>query len=78
MAGTVGLKMIPRRKMDFTEFLIEVEPGSYLIRRLVASHSDGSRSEYRFSNVQTNSGLKESLFHFTPPPGVEVLEGIGP
>ena len=77
MEGTRVVRMFPRRKMDFTEFIIEVEPQSFQIRRLVAIHMDGTRSEFMFMGIQTNTGLKESLFHFTPPPGVEVLEGSG-
>jgi outer membrane lipoprotein-sorting protein len=40
-------------------------------------HSDGQTRDFQFSNIKTDSTLPDSLFKFTPPPGVRVLEGIG-
>jgi len=75
--GTMVIRMHPRRKTDLAELFMEVEPQSYLVRRLVISHDDGSRSDLRFSNIRVNSGLKSSLFDFKIPDGVRVLEGVG-
>ena len=75
--GTMVVRMHTKRKTDLTELLMEVEPVSFLIRRLVLTHEDGTRSDLRFSNIRVNSGLKASLFEFTVPAGVQVLEGIG-
>jgi len=33
------------------------------------------KSKAKFSNISFNKGLKESLFKFTPPKGVQVVEG---
>jgi outer membrane lipoprotein carrier protein len=77
LPGDKVLRMYPRRKTDFNEIVIEVDPVGYLIRRLVFTRVDGERSEFLFMNIVTNSGLKRSLFDFTPPAGVEVLSGIG-
>ncbi|SRR6266700_617354 len=77
LQGTKVVRMHPRRKTDLKELLMEVDPANYQIRRLLLAHSDGSRSEFIFSNIQINTGVKASLFDFKVPPGVEVVEGIG-
>ena len=76
LEGTRVLRMYPRRKTDLTEVIMEVDPANYQVRRLILAHSDGSRSEFIFSNIRTNAGLQASLFNFKVPAGVEVIEGI--
>jgi outer membrane lipoprotein carrier protein len=75
--GTKVVRMYPKRKTDLQEILMEVAPADYLIRRLLLTHSDGSRSEFIFSNIRTNTGLHASMFDFKVPPGVEVVQGLG-
>jgi outer membrane lipoprotein carrier protein len=75
--GTVVIRMTPRRKTDLSELIMEVDPANYQIRRLLLAHSDGSRSDFIFSDIRTNTGLKASLFEFKVPPGVDVVEGVG-
>lgn len=77
LPGTAVIQMYPKRKTDLTDVIIEVDPQNYYIRRLVLAHTDGSRSDFIFSNIRVNSGLKAPLFNFTVPPGVDVVEGIG-
>jgi outer membrane lipoprotein carrier protein len=75
--GTKVVRMTPKRKTDLTELIMEVDPASYQIRDLRLTHVDGSRSEFIFSNIRINTGVKASLFEFKVPPGVQVVEGIG-
>lgn len=75
--GTKPIRMYPKRKTDLSELVMEVDPANYQIRRLIMAHTDGSRSEFIFSNIRTNSGVKASLFDFKVPPGVQVVQGIG-
>ena len=76
LEGTRVLRMYPRRKTDLNEVIMEVDPANYQVRRLLLGHSDGSRSEFIFSNIRTNAGLKASLFDFKVPTGVDVVDGI--
>jgi outer membrane lipoprotein carrier protein len=76
-AGTKVIRMTPKRKTDLKELIMEVDPASYQIRRLLLSHTDGSRSDFIFSKIQVNTGLKASDFVFKVPQGVQVVEGIG-
>ena len=77
LQGTQVVRMYPKRKTDIKDVVIEVDPANYLIRRLLLNHNDGSRSEFIFSNIRLNTGLKASLFDFKVPEGVQVVQGIG-
>lgn len=77
LAGTKVIRMYPRRKTDLNEVVMEVDPATYQIRRLMLTHSDGSHSEFIFSNIRINSGLRPALFDFKVPAGVQVVDGIG-
>jgi outer membrane lipoprotein carrier protein len=75
--GLKVVRMYPKRKTDLQEVLMEVDPANYQIRRLLLAHKDGSRSEFIFSSIRTNSGLHASMFDFKVPPGVDVVQGLG-
>src|SRR5436853_2665990 len=60
--GLKVVRMYPKRKTDFEEILMEVDPTDYLIRRLVLAHMDGSRSDFIFSDIGTIPGLLASMF----------------
>jgi len=41
--------------------------------------ADGATTEFRFAGWKENLELSDSRFQFTPPPGVETVEGeLGP
>jgi outer membrane lipoprotein-sorting protein len=69
--------MTPKRKTDIKDVVMEVDPANYQIRRLILDHVDGSQSDFIFSNIRTNTGLKETFFDFKVPEGVQVVQGIG-
>src|SRR4030095_11389464 len=77
LSGTKVIRMSPKRKTDLKELIMEVDPQTFQIRRLVLDHSNGSHSEFTFSNIRTNTGLKSTLFDFKVPTGVQVVDGIG-
>src|SRR3989440_7896395 len=55
--GLKVVRMYPKRKTDLQEAVMEVDSANYQIRRLLLAHMDGSRSEFIFSSIRTNSGL---------------------
>jgi len=77
LEGTQVIRMIPKRKTDLKNIVMEVDPQNFQIRRLILDHQDGAHQEFIFSNIRANTGLKASLFDFKVPPGVQVVEGIG-
>ena len=77
LEGTKVIRMYPKRKTDIQDVVMEVDPDSYQIRRLLLDHTDGSHLEFIFSNIRANTGLKSELFDFKIPAGVAVVQGIG-
>lgn len=59
---------------DFTQIQIEVDPTDFLIHKISLQESEGNGSSFEFSRPKINHGLKEHLFTFTIPEGIEVVE----
>jgi outer membrane lipoprotein carrier protein len=78
--GNVVLEGIPKGMEGRVErVLLEITPADQ-IGRIRIQELDGSATEFIFENIQENVALKAGLFRFTPPQGVEVIEGqdVGP
>ena len=61
-----------------SEVLLEITPASQLAR-IVFTEVDGATTDFRFANPKENLEVSDRLFQFTPPPGVETIEGeLGP
>ncbi|HVP51691.1 MAG TPA: outer membrane lipoprotein chaperone LolA [Terriglobales bacterium] len=72
--GDIALRGVPRGMENrVSSVLLEVTPEGEIARMLV-NEVDGSSTEYRFSNRRENQPVADQLFHFLPPPGVEVIE----
>ena len=73
-ANTV-LRGVPQAmEGQLSEVLLEITP-SFQIARIVLVDPEGGATEFRFSGWRENLELTESQFRFTPPPGVETVEG---
>lgn len=73
--GDVVLRGVPKAVADrVSEVLIEITP-SRQISRIQIEEADGSSTEYRFSKQKENVRIGDEPFHFTPPPGVETIDG---
>ncbi len=60
------------------EVQLEIAPSNQIVR-IVLLEPDGGTTEFRFANWKENTDLADSRFEFTPPPGVETIEGaLGP
>lgn len=74
-AGNRILRGVPKSMSDqISEVLLEITP-QYEIMRLVIQENDGSKTEFRFENLEENVEAGDYLFNFSPPHGVEILEG---
>ena len=74
-AGNTVLRGTPVRMGDrMSEVILEITPDNE-ISRILLDGTDGSVTEYRFSNQKENIQLPEQQFRFVPPPGVEIIEG---
>jgi outer membrane lipoprotein carrier protein len=73
--GNVLLRGVPKGMEDRVEqVLLEVTP-RHEIARIVLEETDGSTTEYRFSAQKENLPVADERFKFTPPQGVETIEG---
>jgi outer membrane lipoprotein carrier protein len=77
--GDIVLRGVPRGMADqVSEVLLEITP-SHQIARIILTDPEGGTTEFRFSNWQENLEFADSRFHFSPPAGVETVEGaLGP
>ncbi|HSM86904.1 MAG TPA: outer membrane lipoprotein carrier protein LolA [Candidatus Limnocylindrales bacterium] len=73
-AGDTVLRGIPKGMQDrISEVVLEISPASRIVR-LVIHEVDGTSTDFRFSQVEENIPVQDSLFRFTPPPGVETIQ----
>jgi chaperone LolA len=70
--GDQIVRLVPKNNKDVHAVVMEADPRSFFIHRLVFEYADGQRNEFRFTNIQTTP-LDNSVFTFTPPPGVQLV-----
>lgn len=71
--GNLQIRLDPRsREARFSHLILEVQPESALIARLVQFGLLGEVSDFQFHDIETDVGLAAELFRFTIPPGVTV------
>jgi chaperone LolA len=74
--GDRVIVMTPKKKSDLEQVKIEVDPLGFNIRRLVLRRSDGTGTEFIFSNIDTKTKRDAKFFQFQIPSGVQVEDGI--
>jgi outer membrane lipoprotein carrier protein len=73
--GVLRVKLVPRREQpDVEKAFLDVEP-SGRIRSILLEDVQGNRTRFRFESVRENTGVKDELFRFAVPSGVEVIRG---
>jgi outer membrane lipoprotein carrier protein len=82
-AGNTMLRGVPRAALQqgaagVSEVLLEITPADEIVR-IVLVEADGGETEFRFAGWKENVEVGDGRFEFTPPAGVETVEGeIGP
>ncbi len=78
-AGNTLLRGVPKEMAGpVNEVQLEITPSDQIVR-IVLLEADGATTEFRFAGWKENPELNDSRFQFTPPPGVETVEGeLGP
>jgi len=75
VAGDVVMRGLPKGMEDRVSLVVlEVSPQGR-IDRIEIEEIDGAVTDFRFSDAAENVAVADSLFHFSPPAGVEVVEG---
>jgi len=71
----IVLRGVPKAMADRVhEVVLEITP-DYHIARIQFEEADESVTEYRFSEQRENALIADQLFRFSPPPGVEIVDG---
>ena len=74
IAGTIALKLVPRKSEPEYEYLIlALDPAKLQIRGLTTRDHQGGESTFAFANMKENRGLSDKDFIFRPPGGVTVV-----
>jgi len=77
--GLVVLDLTPKSPQPLlARLILSVDPASGLVRKAVLYDELGNTVTLRFLNVRVNPGLADTLFVFTPPPGVAVIRAAVP
>jgi outer membrane lipoprotein carrier protein len=70
---TLNLK--PKHQMGFIrEIILKTNSKNFPVKMLEIFDAYGNKITIALTGIKTNSGLDDSLFTFTPPPGVEVYD----
>ena len=77
--GNTLLRGVPQAMTgQVSEVQLEITPSDQIVR-IVLLEADGATTEFRFAGWKENLELNDSRFQFSPPPGVETVEGgLGP
>jgi chaperone LolA len=68
------LHLTPEESDVIVSLRVWVDQKTWLARRLEVAQEGGMITDYRFSDIQVNPGLPDSLFVFRAPPEVEVID----
>jgi outer membrane lipoprotein carrier protein len=74
VAGSLALKLVPRKSEPEYEYLIlALDPVTLQIRGLTTRDHQGGESTWTFANMKENRGLSDKDFEFNIPRGVTVV-----
>jgi outer membrane lipoprotein carrier protein len=74
-AGLRRLRLVPRKADPEVEWVTLDVDAADRIRAIAVVDVQGNRSRFEFDGIKENVGLKDRIFEFRPPAGVEVVTG---
>jgi len=73
--GNGLLRLVPRTPQgDFSHIVLEVDPATGIISRLLVVEPIGARNEYTFSEIVENRKVSDKVFKLRLPSDVEIVE----
>ena len=73
-SGDIVLRGVPKVMKDRVAAVILEVSAAHQIDRIVIHGVDSTITDFRFSQIEENVPVQDSLFRFIPPPGVETIE----
>jgi outer membrane lipoprotein carrier protein len=72
--GAFHLRLEPRAADgSFQSVVLILRPPGFGIERAEVQDGAGNRMLYAFDEIRRNRGIPETVFHFEPPPGTQVV-----
>jgi len=75
---SVQLKLIPLEEGELSYILIEADPRTWLLEKVIFLDWAGNKQEFHFSGFKLNPPLDARLFELEVPPGCEVIDDLPP
>jgi outer membrane lipoprotein carrier protein len=73
--GDYRLALSPKQPQStYKSILFIVDPNEFLVRESVLVDAQGNTNHFTFDNLEVNTKLPDSLFKWTPPAGVRVVD----
>lgn len=74
-SGRYFLELTPKKEgMNIAKAVLDVSEKDFLIQKLSITDLQGNITNVSFSDIKIDAGIKDSLFAFKIPKGVEVIE----
>ncbi len=74
-AGNQILRLVPKNAPEeFKKLLVEVNPSTFQVKRLVIFERSGARMDFLLKNTQENFAASENEFRFIAPAGVTIKQ----
>ncbi len=77
-SGSFTLSGVPRGQQKRVTKLTITATTTGSITGILIEEADGALTRFTFSSEEPNAQIPESLFHFTPPAGVPVVDALPP
>ena len=73
--GDFRLALAPKQPQSaYKSILFVVDPNEFLVRESVLVDSQGNTNHFTFDGLEVNSKIADSVFKWTPPAGVRVVD----
>lgn len=74
-AGELVLRLVPKRASSaYKSLLFVVEPKSGMVNGTVVFDQQGGESRLRFTGTESNKGVEDGKFKFSPPSGTRIIK----
>jgi outer membrane lipoprotein carrier protein len=73
--GDIRLQLSPKQPQStYKSILFVVDPKEFLVRESVLVDAQGNANHFTFDNLEVNTKVADSLFKWSPPAGVRVVD----
>jgi outer membrane lipoprotein carrier protein len=74
----VQIKLTPKSEGEIAHLLLEADPGTWLLDKIIVTDWAGNKQEFRFSGFKLNSRLDARVFELDVPADCEVIDDLPP